>query len=123
MNKQDLKDGDRLTLRNGEVWHWEDSEFMDCDYHNDLTEMGDNNYDIVKVERIQAIKCLNTECESKTCYPVLEYKTIWKREEQPKKIEPLQHESYDKNSIHFQTDVINKLNEIIEVINKMVLDD
>lgn len=144
MTKQELKDGDRLTLRNGEVYHYNNYMLtqlnVECpdtykigEYKDDLTELMDTtDYDIVKVERIQLpdttwigiyqyIDDLNND---------LTYQTIWEIDEclgdlflqglemlveQPKKIEPLGFKQIGEES---ELDIITeKINEIIEVLN------
>lgn len=53
MEVKDLKQGDRITLRNGEVVFWGESNADLKDYKNDLTDDTYDFLDIVKVERIQ----------------------------------------------------------------------
>lgn len=98
MNKKDLKDGDRLTLRNGEVYIYDnyDKIFDKGDIREDLTDIDAVEWDIVKVERIQVDE--NTfngitneyivNMNNTPLYEIfnnnLSYQTIWEREKQPK---------------------------------------
>lgn len=161
MKKEQLKSGDRLTLRNGDIGYLilengisiVKGMTYNFDYYlDDLTDRWNGEeYDIVKVERIQVdfdalnknmIHKINPEIDSPGSYAEyiqnrvnnnLSYRTIWEREltnllkkdnkcvdlsKQPKKIEPLHLQDYGD----WDDKVIaNKLNKLIEIINKEVL--
>ena len=110
-NKSMLKDGDRLTLRNGDVYVLGSKYFDIVFYNEDLTDILEwkrfKKYDIVKVERIQLTLYDNekyriglmSECQqgqfhnykgqykheiitnSSDINNNLTYQTIWEREE------------------------------------------
>lgn len=145
MTKDQLKDGDRLTLRNGNISFY-NNEYDDYSYDNNLIYLGGYypEYDIVKVERIQVDKealedCINEKgkADIDDINENLTYQTIWERDELTNllqndnkcvdlsnKIEPLKplYRHEDGFNIYYQyksdSEVLaDKINEIVEVIN------
>lgn len=143
MNKKDLKYGDRLTLRNGFVGVWFEEtllqtsteEIYHTEYNGYLTHQSNDGFDIVKVERIQLDYNLYDLAETygnksfeENINNNLTYQTIWERDltkmrkneencadlskEQPKNIEPLKLQEATALEL-----LVDKINEIVEVIN------
>lgn len=176
-SKSYLRDGDRLTTKNRDVIYYHDEwdVYVTEDFIYDKD--GEDESDIVKVERIQFKEEYNESLKMYFHNEVyvrefdidenLTYQTIWEREEsslpkqiqdinfskidfskyepqitelreqtkkvietisvaeQPKKIEPLpvrEQTMYDGKILPFSDTMVMKLNELIEVINKEVID-
>lgn len=104
--KSDLQDGDIVTYRDGRKRIKKGDRFVDsknistfmplCDYTNDLKDnLGDTEYDIVKVER-----------------PV-KYETVYERAEEEKK------EILDKVEKNYLTNVIKPFRKRVKFIRKI----
>ena len=137
MNKSKLKDGDKLTLRNGEIGYFignhgiviQGGTTYNFDHYlDDLIDRWNGDiYDIVKVERIQispytVVRQSYVDCPAEMFNEYLTYQTIWEREtrlEQPKKIEPMQNiVNRQDGDATFMNMLANKINELIERENQ-----
>ncbi|MDY0194362.1 MAG: hypothetical protein RBR93_12695 [Aliarcobacter butzleri] len=140
--KDMLKDGDRLTLRNGDVYYYGNdymynaNEIISLDYSYDSNlihnigkcENGEpyKEFDIVKVERIQLPKHIQWEILINQRIDMedyinhfLTYQTIWEREEsKPYEVDNFPSIKEQERMVEFKKS-FNE--ELIEVINKEVL--